>query len=107
MKSKPETKLIGELLELKKATMLTANPEYQRGKVWDPTQEKKLIDSVFRDYPLPLIYLHHLHKQVGGFQSHTLEVIDGQQRINALYKFKEGDFKLLDPTQSTISIIST
>ena len=97
MNSKPETKRVGELLDLKEAGMLTANPEYQRGKVWDETQEKKLIDSVFREYPLPLIYLHHLHKEVGGFHNNTLEVIDGQQRLNALYKFKKGHFKLFDP----------
>lgn len=97
MKSTPETKEIGALLDLKKAGMLTANPEYQRGKVWDLTQEKKLIDSVFREYPLPLFYLHHLHKEVAGFESNTLEVIDGQQRLNALHKFKEGHFKLFDP----------
>jgi uncharacterized protein with ParB-like and HNH nuclease domain len=78
VKSTPETKQIGSLLELKKAGMLSANPEYQRGKVWDLTQEKKLIDSVFREYPLPLFYLHHLHKEVAGFESNTLEVIDGQ-----------------------------
>jgi hypothetical protein len=97
VKSKPELKPVGQLLELKKAGMLTANPEYQRGKVWDETQEKKLIDSVFREYPLPLFYLHHLHKEVGGFANNTLEVIDGQQRLNALFKFKENHFKLLDP----------
>jgi hypothetical protein len=97
MKSTPETKQVGSLLELKKAGMLTANPEYQRGKVWDSVQEKKLIDSVFREYPLPLFYLHHLHKEVAGFESNTLEVIDGQQRLNALHKFKEGHFKLFDP----------
>lgn len=77
--------------------MLTANPEYQRGKVWDVAQEKRLIDSVFREYPLPLFYLHHLHKEVAGFESNTLEVIDGQQRLNALHKFREGHFKLFDP----------
>jgi hypothetical protein len=97
VKSTPETKQIGALLELKKAGMLTANPEYQRGRVWDLAQEKKLIDSVFREYPLPLFYLHHLHKEVAGFESNTLEVIDGQQRLNALHKFREGHFKLFDP----------
>jgi hypothetical protein len=97
LKSTPETKSVGALLDLMKAGMLTANPEYQRGKVWDGAQEKKLIDSVFREYPLPLIYLHHIHREVGGFQKDTLEIIDGQQRLNALYKFKEGHFKLFDP----------
>jgi hypothetical protein len=97
VKSTPETKEIGSLLELKKAGMLTANLEYQRGRVWDLTQKKKLIDSVFREYPLPLFYLHHLHKEVAGFESNTLEVIDGQQRLDALHEFKEDHFKLFDP----------
>jgi Protein of unknown function DUF262/HNH endonuclease len=97
LKSTPENQPIGALLDLKKANMLSANPEYQRGKVWDEPQEKRLIDSVFREYPLPLFYLHHLHKQVAGFESNTLEVIDGQQRLNALHKFREGHFKLFDP----------
>jgi hypothetical protein len=52
VKSTPETKQIGALLELKKAGMSTANPEYQRARFWDPAQEKKLIDSVFREYSL-------------------------------------------------------
>jgi hypothetical protein len=47
---------------------------------------------------LPVFYLHHLHKEVGGFESNTLEVIDGQQRLNALHKFKEGhSFDQLTP----------
>ena len=50
---------IKDLLELKRNNMLTVNPEYQRGAVWKDPQQKKLIDSVLRGYPLPLIYLHH------------------------------------------------
>jgi hypothetical protein len=37
MKSKPGTKSVKELLDLKKAGMLTPNPEYQRGRVWSST----------------------------------------------------------------------
>ncbi len=48
--------------------MLTVNPEYQRGAVWKDPQQKKLIDSIFRSYPLPLIYLHHKKKMVAGMQ---------------------------------------
>jgi uncharacterized protein with ParB-like and HNH nuclease domain len=39
---------IAGLLSLQKAGMLKANPEYQRGIVWNTTQQKKLIDSVMR-----------------------------------------------------------
>ncbi|MES2702084.1 MAG: DUF262 domain-containing protein [Bacteroidota bacterium] len=88
---------IADLLDLKKNGMLTVNPEYQRGAVWKEPQQKKLIDSVLRGYPLPLIYLHHKKKMVAGMQREDLEIIDGQQRINALNIFAENVLKLFDP----------
>lgn len=88
---------IKDLLELKKSSMLIVNPEYQRAAVWSENQQKKLIDSVLRGYPLPLIYLHHKKKVIAGMQSEGLEIIDGQQRINALYIFGESALKLFDP----------
>ena len=56
--------------------MLAVNSEYQRGAVWTDTQKKKLIDSVLRGYPIPLIYLHHIKKQVVGHMREDFEVID-------------------------------
>lgn len=97
MKAKSETMTVKDLVELHKEQMLKANPEYQRGIVWNSTQKKKLIDSVLRGYPLPRIYLHHVSKNVAGMKSEGLEVIDGQQRINALSEFAQGAFKLFDP----------
>jgi hypothetical protein len=97
MKTKPTTKTVAELLELRANQMLTVNPEYQRGTVWSVAQKKRLIDSIFRGYPIPLIYLHHIKKSVAGMQREDLEVIDGQQRIEALYAYREGAFKLFDP----------
>ncbi|MES5486336.1 DUF262 domain-containing protein [Bradyrhizobium sp. INPA03-11B] len=97
MQAIPDTKSVKDLVDLYKNKMLTANPEYQRGVVWSKTQKKKLLDSVFRGYPLPLIYLHHIKKNVAGMQREDLEIIDGQQRITALYEFVEGGFKLFDP----------
>src|SRR5437868_8292302 len=77
--------------------MLAANPEYQRGAVWTATQQKKLIDSILRGYPLPVIYLHHIKKGVGSYTRDDFEIIDGQQRINAINAFREGAFELFDP----------
>jgi len=90
---------IVDLLELRRNDMLTVNSEYQRGAVWNENQKKKLIDSVLRGYPLPLIYLHFKKKEVAGYQRDALEIIDGQQRINALFEFSENAFELFDPKQ--------
>jgi 5-methylcytosine-specific restriction endonuclease McrA len=97
MKTEPESKSVRDLVDLYRQGMLKANPEYQRGVVWSVSQKKKLIDSVMRGYPLPLIYLHHIKKVVANMHREDLEIIDGQQRINALYEFAEGSFKLFDP----------
>ena len=97
MKMKPETKKVEEILELRSNGMLAVNSEYQRGAVWTDAQKKKLIDSVLREYPIPLIYLHHIKRQVAGHMREDFEVIDGQQRLNALHGFREGAFKLFDP----------
>ena len=90
---------IKDLLDLKRHDMLTVNPEYQRGAVWNVVQQKKLIDSVLRGYPLPSIYLHFKYIAIGEYEKKTLEIIDGQQRINALYAFSENAFELFDPIQ--------
>lgn len=99
MKAEPESMTIGDLVKLHKAGMLKANPEYQRGVVWTSAQKKRLIDSVLRGYPLPRIYLHHISTTIAGMKSEGLEVIDGQQRINALSDFWQGAFKLFDPME--------
>lgn len=88
---------IKELLGLKNSGMLSVNAEYQRGAVWSENQQKKLVDSVLRGYPLPLIYVHYKLKEHGDYKRDDLEIIDGQQRINALKRFADNNFKLFDP----------
>lgn len=99
MDIKSEAISIRDLLALKKNNMLTVNPEYQRAAVWTESQQKKLIDSVMRCYPLPLFYFHHKVRTVAGITSEGLEIIDGQQRINALHKFGENALRLFDPVR--------
>ena len=97
MQGEPDTIAVNDLLELRKQQMLVVNPEYQRGVVWTAAQKKRLVDSVLRGYPIPIIYLHHIKREVGPLVSQRYEVIDGQQRITALAEFHEGAYKLFDP----------
>ena len=99
MRTEPGDLTVNDLLSLKKQQMLIVNAEYQRGVVWTPAQQKKLVDSVLRGYPIPLIYFHHIEQAAAGLRAERFEVIDGQQRINALYEFHEGAFKLFDPVK--------
>ena len=91
---------IAALVELRKDEFAKPNPEYQRGVVWTPKQQQKLIDSVLRGYQLPVIYLHDVKKVVAGLRREGYEIIDGQQRMESLYRFAEGAFPLLDPSDA-------
>jgi len=97
MKAEPDDLTVADVLQLKTQQMLVVNPEYQRGIVWTLAQKKKLVDSVLRGYPIPLIYFHHIRQEAGKLVSERYEIIDGQQRINALADFHEGAFKLFHP----------
>ena len=77
--------------------MAKPNPEYQRGIVWTPDQQMKLIDSVMRGYQLPIIYLHDIKREVADRIQESYDIIDGQQRIAALHLFVEGAFSLYEP----------
>jgi len=88
---------VRKLMEWKKKRLLLVNDEYQRGAVWTLRQEKLLIDSIMRGYPIPQFYFHFIKTEAEGLRSESYEVIDGQQRINAMYKFFNNGFKLFHP----------
>jgi uncharacterized protein with ParB-like and HNH nuclease domain len=65
-------------------------PVYQRDSgVWSLEQEQLLMDSVLRGFDIPKIYLRKLTTQPFEY-----EVIDGQQRIRALTRFMDNEFRL-------------
>ena len=78
--------------------VLKANPEYQRGLVWSLYQKQMFIDSLFRGYSAPAFYFHEkeVPRRNNRVNTHT-EIIDGQQRVEAITEFFEGGFALLDP----------
>lgn len=62
-------------------------PEYQRRLRWDNKKKSKLIESFIMNVPVPPIFLYE--KDLGRF-----EVMDGQQRLNAIAEFFNGNFAL-------------
>ena len=70
---------------------LVVNRQYQRKLVWTVAEKQRLIDSILHDYPLPLFLFAEKSGQDG---KPFLEVIDGMQRLNAIFSFIEHAFKL-------------
>lgn len=94
---------IANLIDWHKGQYLRANPEYQRGAVWGSKNQKLLIDSILRGYPLPIFYLHYIEEVSGDLMRKAYEIIDGQQRIAAIAAFERNEFKLFDMTTEKVT----
>lgn len=68
----------------------SVNRRYQRKLVWTVEEKRALIDSILRDLPIPLVLVAEITSPNGtGF-----ELIDGMQRLNAIFAFIENEFDL-------------
>lgn len=63
------------------------SPKYQRRERWDEVKNSGLIESFLLNIPVPPIYL--AEDEYGVYS-----VIDGKQRVTAIYKFLKEDLKL-------------
>lgn len=71
---------------------INVDAEYQRGAVWSPAQKALLIDSLMRGFDIPKVYLSKLPD--GG--EHLFNVIDGKQRLTAIWDFVSDGFPILE-----------
>jgi hypothetical protein len=67
---------------------LIVNRKYQRKLVWNISEKQSLIDSIMKDYPIPLILLAE------NSSESSYEIIDGMQRLNAIFAFIENHFPI-------------
>lgn len=65
-------------------------PDYQRPPVWKLKQKQLLMDTILREYDIPKIYW----KRIKSEDKIQFEVIDGQQRLRAIWEFCAGGFSL-------------
>ena len=64
---------------------------YQRKLVWTLEEKQKLIDSVLREFPVPLVLLAKRSGEDASF-----DIIDGLQRLHTIFSFIENAFKTID-----------
>jgi hypothetical protein len=79
------------LLNLYTKGRLELSPVYQRGKVWSDEQKKGLIESVLDEFPIGLVIFNVSKKpDSDGHPLEYYEVVDGQQRLTALFEYMQG-----------------
>lgn len=67
-------------------TLILAD-DFQRRRVWDDTKASRLIESLLINVPIPVCYFAEL-------EDGSYSVIDGQQRLTAIYRYLTDEFKL-------------
>jgi hypothetical protein len=63
--------------------------------IWTLDKKRLLVDSVINGYDIPKLYLHELIKpRKVGKNIQKFALIDGKQRLQALWDFMDGEFQL-------------
>jgi hypothetical protein len=93
-KRSPTTKDIGLLHQLFKNNQLTLAAEFQRNSVWPGPAKAYLIDTILNDRPIPLLFFQRATSPQTGRPTYT--VIDGQQRLRAIFEFLDDRYRLAE-----------
>lgn len=88
----PKPTSVLELYRQYRTEKLIVNRRYQRKLVWTKQEKAALIESVLLEYPIPLILLAEVELQSESETAY--EIIDGMQRLNALFSFIENEFSI-------------
>ncbi|WP_035677772.1 DUF262 domain-containing protein [Bradyrhizobium liaoningense] len=90
MKIRHQTSKLSDLTKIRERIHL--NPVWQRGPVWSRPKQALLVDSILRGYDIPMIYL----RETPPDTAFKYEVVDGQQRLRAIWEFIDGAYRLSD-----------
>lgn len=71
----------------KKPSLVVLDSDFQRENVWGLQQQRELIESILMGLPLPIFYFNQ-------DKTGRLIVIDGRQRLNAIFSFLDNKFAL-------------
>lgn len=83
---------ISDFLEWDANDQLKLDPDFQRGAVWTAAAQTFLIDTILRGYPIPQIFIRS--KIDVATRMAVREVVDGQQRLRAIFAFANDGMRL-------------
>lgn len=90
-KRTPSTQDITWFIQQHRNKTLDLEPPYQRRSVWTTKDRIFFLDTIFKGYPCPAIYLH---KTLSDDGTATYHVVDGKQRLETILKFTAGKIRL-------------
>jgi len=97
-KRSPTTKDIGLLFQLFKENQLVLTTEFQRNSVWPKAAKAYLIDTILNDRPVPIFFFQRITSAQSTRPQYM--VVDGQQRLRAIFEYLDGRFAVADTDAS-------
>ena len=91
MKRRPNYEDITWFLDQNRNGQLDLEPPCQRRSVWTSKDRKFFLDTIFRDYPSPAIFLHKTIEDNGKSMYH---VVDGKQRLETILLFANNKLRI-------------
>ena len=82
-----ETRAVAAVVGRIRRNRFVMVPDFQRGFVWEPTRQSKLIESCIMRIPLPVLY-------VAEGNDGRIVVVDGLQRLTTFVRFINDELKL-------------
>ena len=84
---------VQEIYRRYRENQIIVNRKYQRKLVWSEEEKARLIDSILKGYPIPLILFAEFIRNDGKTY---YEVLDGMQRLNAIVGFIENEYPVTE-----------
>ena len=91
MERQPNIQDISWFIDLNRKEQLDLNPSYQRKSIWSLKDQKGFLDSIFRNYPCPSIFIHR-HIASDGIP--TYHIVDGKQRLETIIQFSNNKISI-------------
>lgn len=86
---------IAHLASLNAQGQIQLRPDFQRNAIWPTAAKSYLIDTIIHDRPVPLLFLQPFQSPQTGLPGYA--VVDGQQRLSAIFDYLDDGFRLSGP----------
>lgn len=90
---------ISWFIDLYRRGLLALDPPYQRRSVWTQRYREDFVETILLGYPAPSLFLHEEIDSEGG---QTYAVVDGKQRLTAVFDFIGDEYATRDDVEVKI-----
>ena len=81
---RPNQQDLSWFLDVNRQGQLNLTPPYQRKSIWVRRDKQFFLNTIFNNYPCPAIYIQ---KDLNENNKTLYNVVDGKQRLTAIFEF--------------------